>query len=356
MAISETIDAVARNAWAIARGSEIRPDSPTPSTVLWDEPHRRLVRFGAEGADRGTPVLLVPPLAAPASCFDLRTDQSLAQFLLDTGRTPYLIDYGDIAFADRRLGFEEWIDSILPEAVRQVSEDNDGEAVDIVAWCLGGTLSLLTAAAHTELPIRSIATVATPIDYSKLPTFSVVRSVARVTGGVANTTVSRILGGVPAPLVQMGYRATAFDREIKKPWFIVKNLHASETLARMQTVDRFMSQMPAYPGRLYGQMWGRLVRHNDLARGELRLGDRVIELADLDVPVLAIAGTDDAITSVDGARHVRDVLTGASSVQFETAPGSHLGVLAGPGAKDTTWPHIDRFLTEQQQPSQVRNS
>ena len=106
--------------------------------------------------------------------------------------------------------------------------------------------------------------------------------------------------------------------------------------------------MPAYPGRLYGQMWGRLMIHNDLARGVLKLGDRVIEFSELKVPVLAIAGTGDAITSVAGARHAVEILTGAPYVHFETAPGSHLGVLTGPGAKDTTWVLIDRFLTEQE--------
>jgi polyhydroxyalkanoate synthase len=33
-------------------------------------------------------------------------------------------------------------------------------------------------------------------------------------------------------------------------------------------------------------------------------------------------------------------------VRYETAPGSHLGILAGPTARDTTWTYVDKFLRE----------
>ncbi len=349
MDIVGTLDKAARNAWALSFGNGVEPRRPTSSTVLWDEPHRLLRRFDATDDRRGAPVLMVPPLAAPATCFDLRRDQSVAEFLLEAGRTPYLIDYGTISFADRRLGFEDWIDEILPEAIRRVSEDNAGSPVDVVAWCLGGTMSLLTAAAHDDLPIRSIVTIATPLDYSKLPSVAPLRALGNLTGGRETTMFTRIVGGIPAPLVQASFRATAIERELKRPWFIARNLHETETLARMEAIERFMSEMPAYPGRLYGQLWGRIMLRNDLGHGRLKLGSRRIDLADVRVPVLAMAGDGDAITSVESARHAVDVLTGAPSVQFEVVRGSHLGVLAGPGAKDTTWPHIAKFLAAQEE-------
>jgi polyhydroxyalkanoate synthase len=43
-------------------------------------------------------------------------------------------------------------------------------------------------------------------------------------------------------------------------------------------------------------------------------------------------------------RRALDVLTGARSVRFETAPGSHLGVLSGSTAPDSTWRHVHEFL------------
>lgn len=349
MSFRKRLPTPVRNAWDLTFGPGIEPAQPTVSEVVYEQPHRLLKRFGDTDQQGGVPVLLVPPLAAPATCFDLRPDQSLATFLLETGRTPYVIDYGDMGYADRNLGFEDWIDDILPTAIRRVSEDNGGKPIDVVCWCLGGTLTLLTASAHPDLPIRSISTVATPIDYEKLPSVYLLRQLSRLTGGHIVGTSTKLMGGLPAPIVQLSFRATAWSRELKKPMFIAQNLSNTPTLARMETIERFMGQMPGYPGRFYQQLWSRIIVRNDLAKaGGIKLGKRHIRFADLKVPVLAVAGSEDAITSVAAAKHLKTVLTGAPSVRFEVEPGSHLGVLTGPGARETTWVHIDGFLTEQE--------
>ncbi|GAA5041442.1 alpha/beta fold hydrolase [Nocardia callitridis] len=350
MSIADTMSVAARNAWALTFGPGVEQPDPAPTTVLWDEPHRQLRRF--EGADDGAPttaqpgvgVLLVPPLAAPASCFDLRADQSVARFLLGTGRQPYVVDYGDISFADRRMGVEDWIDEILPEAVLRSSADQGGAPVDLVGWSLGGTLALLTAAAHPELPIRSIAAVGSPLDYTELTGIPQLRAAATLTRGLGVSTLVRAVGGVPATFTRLAYRATALERELTRPWFIASNLASTERLARMTTIDRFMADMPGYPGRFYGQLWGRWVLHNDLGRGVIEFGSRRIALADVTAPVLLVGGTEDAITPASAVAAGTRTLRGAASVRYETAPGSHLGILTGPGAARTTWRYLDEFL------------
>ncbi|MEU7140025.1 alpha/beta fold hydrolase [Nocardia sp. NPDC046473] len=353
MNIADTVTTAARNAWALTFGSGVEAPDPTPSTVLWDEPHRQLRRFEHRAGDAETvsattdsAVLLVPPLAAPASCFDLRPDQSLAGFLLETGRSPYVIDYGDITFGDRRMGFEDWIDEILPEAVLRTSADRDGRPIDLVGWSLGGTLALLTAAAHPELPIRSVTAVGAPLDYDKMTGIPQLRAVAKFTGGVGTSTLIRAAGGVPAPLTRIAYKVTSWDRELTRPWFVASNITRTETLARMETIDRFMAEMPGYPGRFYNQLWGRLILNNDIGRGVVRLGTRRIELAQVSAPVLLVGGPADVITAAAAVEAGTRTLTGAASVRYETAPGSHLGILTGPEARDTTWAYLDKFLGE----------
>ena len=124
-----------------------------PSTVIDEGPQRTVHRYHpAEAAPRGRraaalPVLLVPPLAAPAICFDLRRGCSVAEHLVLGGHPTYLVDYGEIEFADRALGLEHWIDDVVPRAIRAASEDAGGRPVQVVGWCLGGILSLLALAA-----------------------------------------------------------------------------------------------------------------------------------------------------------------------------------------------------------------
>ena len=68
-------------------------------------------------------MLLVPPLAAPPTCFDLRRGCSLVEHLAAGGHRVYVVDYGAIGFGDRDLGLEHWICDVLPPAIRAVCED-----------------------------------------------------------------------------------------------------------------------------------------------------------------------------------------------------------------------------------------
>src|SRR5688572_23522483 len=77
---------------------------PMPRVLIDKGPNRSVYRFVANDRQLdGDPVLLVPPLAVPAFCFDLRRGCSLAEHLVDEGRRPYLVDYGQVRFSDRGL-------------------------------------------------------------------------------------------------------------------------------------------------------------------------------------------------------------------------------------------------------------
>jgi polyhydroxyalkanoate synthase len=314
-----------------------------PAEVIDQGPQRTVSRYEpAGGRRRGVaPVLLVPPLAAPATCFDLRRGCSLAEHLLEGGRRTYLVDYGAIEFADRDLGLEHWVLDVIPAAVRAVSEDAGGRPVRVVGWCLGGIMSLLAHAADRDLPVRSIALVASPWDVGKVPLVAPLRPIDAMTRGWVVTQLYRMLGGAPAPLVRRGYQLAGFDKYVMKPWTVLSNLDDRDLLGQIEAVDAFMGAMHAYPGRTFGQLYHQVLRTNDLADGRLELGGRDIDLADARVPLLAIAGRGDGIAPVPACHHLGDLVDG---VRLETAPGGHLGVLTGRAARATTWAMLDAWL------------
>ncbi len=316
-----------------------------PSTVIDEGPQRTLHRYHpVEGApERGAqPVLLVPPLAAPAICFDLRRGCSVAEHLLRGGRPTYLVDYGEIEYADRNLGLEHWIEDVVPKAIRAASADAGGP-VQVVGWCLGGILALLALAADPTLPVSRVAMVASPFDFSKVPLVAPLRPVAAVTQGWGITQLYRLLGGAPAPLVKRGYQLAGIDKYVMKPWTVLSNLHDRELLAQIEAVDAFMDRMHAYPGRTFGQLYHRFFRTNDLADGKLALEAETVDLAMVRAPVLSIAGRGDGIAPVPACHHVEELLPRAE-VELATAPGGHLGVLTGRAAAGTTWTLLDDYL------------
>jgi len=318
---------------------------PMPRILIDKGPNRSVYRFVSHGRDlSGEPVLLVPPLAAPALCFDLRRGCSVAEHLVDQGRRLYMVDYGTVSFSDRGLGLEHWIDEVLPRTIRAVSKDAGGAPVHVVAWCLGGILSLLTHADQPELPIASIATVAAPIDMTAIPLIAPIKPLADVTNGWILTPVYRALGGAPRALVKRVFQLSAIDKVVTKPYAILSHLDDRDFLAQLEAVDRFTDNMIAYPGRTFGQMYHRFFRSNDLSNGEVDFGGRRISLHEVKAPVLVVAGTGDSIAPQRAVHRLVDVLDNAAEVRFETAPGGHLGVLAGRKARGTTWAYLDEFL------------
>ena len=178
------IDAAA-NLWDMSPlGPGLADRTPTPSSVIDSGPQRTVHRYKLPRSPSAhSPVLLVPPLAAPARCFDLRRGCSVAEHLISLGYPTYLVDYGPIAFSDRQLGLEHWVEDVIPNAVDAVRRDNGGEAdVQVVGWCLGGIMSLL-AVAGQDLPVSSIALIASPFDFAKVRTMAPIRQLAELTGG-----------------------------------------------------------------------------------------------------------------------------------------------------------------------------
>ena len=290
-------------------------------------------------------MLLVPPLAAPAFCFDLRRGCSLAEHLLLAGHEAYIVDYGEIEFSDRTLGLEHWFDEVIPEAIRATSADAGGRPVHLIGWSLGGILALLTHAGDAGLPVGVVALIGSPFDFSRVPMVAPLRPIAAVTRGQGITQLYRVLGGAPAPLVRGGYQLLGIDKYLMKPWTIASNLDDRDLLAQIEAVNHFMARMHAYPGRTFGQLYHRFFRTNDLAQGTPR-PDRAHDRpggrhrADRS----RSPGLGDGIAPVAACHHVGGLVPNAASLELETAPGGHLGVLTGRAARGTTWRLLDKHL------------
>src|SRR3954454_19070501 len=335
------------NVWDLYLGNGVAQMHPTPKAIIDEGPQRTVYRYLRRNwqPSHSTPILLVPPLAAPAWCFDLRRGCSLAEHLLARGYPTYVVDYGPISFSDRALGLEHWVDEVIPNAIEAVVRDSGCSDLQLVGWCLGGIMSLLATAAR-ELPVRSVAMVASPFDFTRVRMMAPIRRLASLTGGALGTTLYRMLGGAPAPLVSLGFRGTALDRYITKPVVMARHLHDRDWLAHSQAVDEYMANMLAYPGRTFGQLYHQFFRVNELAGGTLDLGDHRIELSRIDVPVLSVGGTSDVLAPVDAVQHVGALLPNSPDVRLESAPGGHLGVLTGRSAVRSTWIFLDEFLAD----------
>ena len=318
----------------------------TPRTLVKVTSHASLYRYDpVPGIEQhGEPVLFVPPLAAPALAFDLRRGNSVVEYFVGQGRPVYLIDYGPVSFEHKDLGIEHWVDTVIPTAVRHVIADASGTpaGVHLTGWSLGGIFTILTTAADPDLPILSATAVASPFDLRQVPLLALARPVDAVVGPLVGVAY-RGIGGVPAALTRLGFQVSALDKYLTKPLAMLAHADDRDFLAQLEAVDRFMDSMYAYPGRTFGQLYHVVMRSNEFAGGTMFLAGRDVFLADIDKPVLVVAGTEDTLAPQRAVEHLLDLVPNAPDTQLVEAPGGHLGVLTGRAARRTAWPAMEGF-------------
>ena len=323
---------------------------PMPRTLIDDGMLREVYHYRPSGKvqEEGDPVLLVTPLAAPSSCFDLRRGCSLVEHLVTEGRRTYLVEYGQVSFRDRNLGMEHWVEEVIPRAIEAVSAHAGGRPVHVIGWSLGGIFATLATADRDDLPIASLTIVGSPFDVTKVPMLAPVRPLLnspRLPDQLRVITKGyQMMGGAPRPLVRWAFKLSAWDKLVTKPLVKLQRLDDADFLAQIEAVDAFTANMIAYPGRTFGQLYHRFVRGNVLATGAMEFGDRTIELRNVKVPVLVFGGADDGIAPLATVQPVTTLLTGSPEVRWEVVPGGHLGMLTGRAARRTTWRLIDEWV------------
>ncbi|MET0839977.1 MAG: alpha/beta fold hydrolase [Marmoricola sp.] len=329
---------------------------PMPRTLIDDGPLREVYHYRPhkKARETGDPVLLVTPLAAPALCFDLRRGCSLVEHFVQKGRPTYLVEYGEISFKNRRLGMEHWVEEVIPEAIKSVSEHAGDRPVHVIGWSLGGIFAALAAADRDDLPIASLTIVGSPFDVKQVPMVAPLRPILRLTDGGIVTQLYRMLGGAPKPLVRRAFQLSSGTKMITKPIAILQNLDDSEWLAQIEAVDRFTDNMIAYPGRSFGQLYHRMLKHNQLLTGKVNLSGHEIDVANIKVPVLIFAGNTDGIAPVNSVKALVTLLPNAHEVRFEIVPGGHLGMLTGRAARGTTWVVMDEWIEQYSTPEEEK--
>lgn len=296
---------------------------------------------------RGAPVLLVSPLGACGVAFDLRRGNSLVEHLVGEGRTVYQIDDEDLVghggpVSPGPADLERWVDEILPHVVRTVSAHHDGAPVHLVGWSIGGLHAVLSAAAHPDLPLRSVTAIATPFALDEVPPVVRARPLAIAAGGPVLGTLQTLLALMPLPRLLRALGLGSLDELLTAPLTMVARLDDREFLAQLEAVDDLRALI-GEQAHLVGTFFRAMVTPEDLASGRVPVGHRVVDLADLHRPVLLVAGEHDRVVPPRAVRAGARRLTGADT-RLTTAPGGHLGVLTGRAARATTWAMLDEWL------------
>lgn len=335
----------ARNGIKMATGTGRPRSGLTPKDVVWEHDRAVVWRYRSDQVRHRPPLLIVFSLVSRSYILDLAPGNSFVERLRDEGFDVHLLDWGVPEDRDAGNGFEDYVERYLPSAIDAVRESSGCDEVALVGYCFGGVLSLLAAAADPDLPISSLTTIATPVDFTEMGLLAEV-------AGREELALEDLLGddgNVPADVLRQAFRVLKPTSELAQYANLLDNLWNDKHVQAHQLMTAWTADHTPFPGRLAQQCVDMLVRDNGLLTDRLRVGGRRVHLSDITVPLLNVVAAKDHIVPPEAARAITDLVGSAQKDELLLQAG-HIGLAVGRHAQQVTIPQIAEFLRAHSEP------
>ncbi len=296
------------------------------------------------------PLVLIPALGIHCWTFDLMPNRSMVRYLMARGHDVYVVDWGRPSRADRDLDLDTYVNRWMPAALNAVREHGNVAQVNLLGYCMGGLLCLMYLGGHADTGVRSLTTIASPINFHKSGWIGQLSHLAAIPAsraqGWLQPGLARLGNGgfhVPANLVSLGFKLTNPPGVAQSYLHLLRHLGDRDYLTEYMTMGQWFNDMVDYPGAVVREIIGKIVLGNTLADGRIVVGERTIRFQDVTQDLLAFGGSSDGIVTVRAAREILNVVASREK-RFEVAPGGHAGVFAGSRAPQQCWRPIADWL------------
>jgi polyhydroxyalkanoate synthase len=319
---SETMADPSRMKTALAglrRYQEAERDPPPAAMPAIAEAHGAvLLDYGGDGP----PVLFIPSLINPPSVLDMG-ERSLLRWLSHQRRRVLLLDWGWPGPDRRAMSVAGHVEEIALPLMRGI-----GEPLDLVGYCLGGTMAL--AAAQLG-PVRSVATIAAPWHFNGFPEESRDKLAALWAGA---EPAAKALGVLPMEVLQSVFWSLDPARTIAKfEDFATLEGEAARTFVRLED---WANDGPPVAGAAAREMFEGLFQDDLPGTGRWRVGGEIVTPEWLSIPFLNIVSTTDRI--------VPHATAPRGGERLDLALG-HVGMVVGSRGREMLWEPLAAWLS-----------
>jgi polyhydroxyalkanoate synthase len=253
------------------------------------------------------PLLYVPPLVNRYYMIDLVPRQSLVKWLVDEGRTVFVISWVNPGPEHKAKSVEDYVLEGIVEAIGEVRK-RAGTAPDLFSFCLGGTLAAIAlawlAAKDRAAEVNSATLIGSLVDFSDMRDWA-----AFVHEGHLSALEDHLeaQGFVDSLELQRLFAAMRANDLI---WSSVVNHYLLDRPAPPSDLLYWFEDGARIPAAFLKSYNRELLLENRLTDpAGFAVGDVTIDLADIKTPMLVIALKDDHVSAWEavyrGARHLK---------------------------------------------------
>src|SRR5436309_4380874 len=166
--VDETLAAVGRFGQLptlVQRAQRIRK-GVSPSEVVYEEDRLKLLHYLSDAKPRyRTPLVVFYALVNRPYILDLKKGRSVVASFVDRGFDTYLVDWGVPTHADRHLTLDDYINGYMVNVVDYLCERTGLPQINILGYCMGGTMSAMFTALHPKR-LKNLLLLAAGIDFA----------------------------------------------------------------------------------------------------------------------------------------------------------------------------------------------
>jgi len=306
-----------------------RDMAATPGKVIYRNDLMELIQYAptTETVFK-RPLLIVPPWINKFYVLDLNPEKSFIRWCVAQGLTVYVISWVNPDERQASKSFEDYMREGILTALDKIEESSGEKHVTAIGYCVGGTLLAITTAwmaATGDDRISSVTFLTTQVDFRD--------------AGELKLFVDQVrIKAIEEKMKETGYlegakMATAFNmlRPNELIWnYVVNNyLKGKEPMPFDLLVwNSDSTRMPAANHSFYLR---NCYLENNLTMGRLTLGNVLLDLKKVKIPVYHLAAKEDHIAPA------RSVYTGAGyfggDVKYVLAGSGHIAGVVNPAAK-----------------------
>jgi polyhydroxyalkanoate synthase len=288
------------------------------------------------------PLLFVYALINRPYILDLQPDRSVVRRMLEAGFDVFLIDWGEPSNLDTSLSLHDYVNRYIDNCVDEVRERSGRDSINLLGYCMGGTMSVMYAALHPQ-KVRNLGLMAAGLCFDG-------------TGGILEMwgdeeffspeTIVDTFGNVPGEFLDVGFALMdPVQNYITKYGTLYDNIDDEGFVKNFARMERWLDDSIDVAGVAYREFLEDIYQNNKLYRNELHLDGERVDLTDITMPVLQVIGEYDHLIPPEASKPFNETVGSDDTEIMEYATG-HIGLSVSGSTHEDLWPAVADWFAE----------
>jgi polyhydroxyalkanoate synthase len=299
----------------------------TPGKVVFRNSLIELIQYSPTTEKVGAePILIAPAWIMKYYILDLSPHNSLVKYLVDQGKTVFIISWKNPEKDDKNVSFEDYVDYGVMEALDAVERICGKRGIHGVGYCIGGTLLSIAAAGMArddDDRLKTLSLFAAQTDFSEA-------------GEISRFISASQLSFLEKLMWRRGYLGSenmggAFS-SLRSSDLIYAGMVDRYLMGKKASLNDLMSwnaDGTRMPYRMHTQYLEQLYLHNQLATNRFKLGGRTISISDIRAPMFVLGTETDHVAPWRSVYKIHQLSQGELTFAL-TSGGHNAGVVSGP--------------------------